>query len=232
MEKAPHSPIRTAKAEKTRELIYSTALDLFARKGYSDTTLRDIAKEANVSLGLTYRYFESKEELLLELYSRLSEECAQEVRSLPSGPLASRFTAAITGTMDRLQPHRDALGSLFAVGLTANSEMAVLGDRAASVRRRMWDLFREVVSGSSDAPKDAQCEQLATLLYAAHLLIVLFWLQDKSEGQTRSRHLLAFLQKMLKRLRTAMRVPGVGGLLKELSGIIGPMFGPPTETFG
>ena len=47
----------TPKAQQTRELILETALALFASQCYQDTTLRDIAARADVSLGLTYRYF-------------------------------------------------------------------------------------------------------------------------------------------------------------------------------
>ncbi len=217
---------KTSKAQNTKERIYNTALNLFAQKGYAETTLRDIAKESGVSLGLAYRYFASKEELLLELYNRLTEDCAAEIKALPRGPMGVRFAEAMNGTIQRLQPYRDTLGSLFAVGLTAKSEMAVLGDRASDVRSRMWRLFYEVVEGSSDAPKEKQREQMATLLYSAHLLIILFWLQDRSEEQAKTQQLLAFAQKLFKRLRTAMKLPAFGGLVKELSEVLAPMFGP------
>lgn len=220
-------PKKTSKAQNTKERIYTAALKLFAEKGYGETTLREIAKESGVSLGLAYRYFASKEELLLELYNRLTEGCAAEVAALPRGPMGVRFANAMNGTINRLQPHRDTLGSLFAVGLTAKSEMAVLGDRASVVRLRMWRLFFEVVAGSSDAPREKQREQMATLLYSAHLLIVLFWLQDRSKDQVKTQQLLAFTQKVFRRFRTAMKLPVFGGLVKELSEVLAPMFGPP-----
>src|SRR5215468_10212410 len=58
----------TRKAVLTRQRIVETALRLFAAKGYEQTTMRDIAKETGCALGLAYRYFASKEELVLELY--------------------------------------------------------------------------------------------------------------------------------------------------------------------
>lgn len=51
---------------KTR-LIKTTALELFALSGYENTSISKIAKEASISKGLLYNYFDSKEELLKEI---------------------------------------------------------------------------------------------------------------------------------------------------------------------
>lgn len=64
------------KREKSKKLLVETALSLFSEKGYEATSIRNIASEAGVSLGLMYNYFNSKEELLLEIF-RLSNEDIQ-----------------------------------------------------------------------------------------------------------------------------------------------------------
>ncbi len=53
-----------------RELIMNVSLKLFAAKGYHSTSVSQIAKAAKISQGLLYRYFKSKEELLLELFKQ------------------------------------------------------------------------------------------------------------------------------------------------------------------
>src|SRR5687767_7188220 len=87
--------VLTPKGERTRELILDTALGLFVEKGYDATTMRDIAAAADCSLGLTYRYFARKEDLVLSLYRRLAQELEAEVRALPAAPLANRFEQAM-----------------------------------------------------------------------------------------------------------------------------------------
>ncbi len=67
---------------------------------------------------------------------------------------------------------------------------------------------------------------MTTLLYAAHLLFVLFWLQDRSAEQAKTRELLGFAQEMLGRLRPVLGLPLVAKPLTRLTEIIGPMFGP------
>jgi len=218
---------QTPKAQKTREHILETALGLFASKGYDETTMRDIAAAADCSLGLAYRYFSRKEEMVLELYEQCARELEEEVGRLPPGPLAKRFVQAIEADLRRLTQHRVTMGALFSAGLAPNSEVAVLGERAAGIRARVWGIFRTVISGATDAPKPAQAAQLTTLFYAAHLLIVLFWLQDQSAGQEKTRELLVFAREIIGRLRPVLGLPPVAKPLARLAGIVGPMFGPP-----
>ena len=45
------------------ETIFTSAMDLFRKNGYSNTNVRQIAEQANLSLGLVNHYFESKRNL-------------------------------------------------------------------------------------------------------------------------------------------------------------------------
>ena len=50
--------------EEKRRLILDAAVRVFAREGYHDARVGDIAKEAGVAYGLVYHYFTSKEAVL------------------------------------------------------------------------------------------------------------------------------------------------------------------------
>lgn len=56
--------------DERHEHILRSAAHVFARKGLIATTISDIAAEANVSHGLTYHYFASKEEIFRQLIAR------------------------------------------------------------------------------------------------------------------------------------------------------------------
>ncbi|HIW80327.1 MAG TPA: TetR/AcrR family transcriptional regulator [Candidatus Acetatifactor stercoripullorum] len=58
---------RKEQKERRRQEIIYTALELFVSKGYAATKITDIAKRANISRGLMFHYFESKENLYEEL---------------------------------------------------------------------------------------------------------------------------------------------------------------------
>ncbi|MBR7090735.1 MAG: TetR/AcrR family transcriptional regulator [Lachnospiraceae bacterium] len=58
---------RKEQKEERRQAILMTALTLFVERGYYDTKIADIAAAVPMSTGLMFHYFESKEDLLLEL---------------------------------------------------------------------------------------------------------------------------------------------------------------------
>lgn len=56
--------------EQSKNLIVVTAMRLFVQFGYDTTSIRMIAREAGISLGLMYNYFSGKEALLREIFIR------------------------------------------------------------------------------------------------------------------------------------------------------------------
>jgi AcrR family transcriptional regulator len=51
-----------------RSAVFDAALALFAQRGFHGTSVPDIARRAKVGAGTIYRYFDSKEALVNELY--------------------------------------------------------------------------------------------------------------------------------------------------------------------
>ena len=217
---------RTPKGEQTRQRILETALALFAARGYQATTLRDIAAEAGCSLGLTYRYLARKEDLVLALYEQLAVQLEEEVRTLPPASLAERVEQAMRADIARIAPFRAAFAALFGVALEPESDVAVLGERVSAIRGRIWRVFQTVVRGATDAPRERQANELATVLYGAHLALVLFWLQDRTPGQRATDELLVLARDLLTRLRPFLRLPFVSRTLSRLANITAPLFGP------
>jgi AcrR family transcriptional regulator len=56
--------LRERKKQQTRDRIARVALELFAQRGYDETTLADIAEAADVSPRTIFAYYESKEDIL------------------------------------------------------------------------------------------------------------------------------------------------------------------------
>lgn len=65
-----------------RNVIVSTAVNLFCQKGISNVTLSNIAKKSRVSDNTIYRYFGNKENLVLESFLTMWDNIMSDVRSI------------------------------------------------------------------------------------------------------------------------------------------------------
>jgi len=58
-----------------KQEILNQAMILFTSQGYEKTSMRDIARSLNISLGLCYRYFDSKQILFEEAMNAYVDQC-------------------------------------------------------------------------------------------------------------------------------------------------------------
>jgi len=61
----PASDRRQRRSAETRERLFRSALELFAQKGFAETTVEDITEAADVGKGTFFNYFPSKDHILL-----------------------------------------------------------------------------------------------------------------------------------------------------------------------
>ena len=218
----PSGRALTPKARRTRGRILEAALMLFADRGYEATTMRDVAWEAEVSLGLAYRYFSSKEEFALALYMRLAEESEEWARDgLAGGTVAERFERAMVAKLNQVSPHRDPLAALLSRALDPNSPISALGEGTAAVREKMGGVFLEVAQGASDAPAEKHARELGNVLYALHLAILLYWFHDRTPEARATRELVGSARETLRYLRPVLRLPPMSRVLSRLAGALG-----------
>jgi TetR/AcrR family fatty acid metabolism transcriptional regulator len=62
------SPTQAPQADKRRQIL-DAAVRVFARQGFNNCRVSDIADEAGVAYGLVYHYFKSKDEVLNQLFT-------------------------------------------------------------------------------------------------------------------------------------------------------------------
>ena len=196
----------TKQGAAARKRLFKIAIKLIGARGYEATTLRDIAKKANVSAGLLYRYFPSKRAVVLALYEDLSAEYATRAAQMHDGTWGARFLFALRQSLEVLAPQREALAALTAV-LIGDADDGLFAPATAFSRRRVQAVFQDAVRGAIDAPDDEDAAALGRLLYVAHLAIILWWLLDKSPAQLATTELLALLAGMLPFAGLVLRLP-------------------------
>ena len=199
---------QTAQGQAARDRLYGIAMDLIATRGYEATTLRDIARKAGVSVGLLYRYFPSKQAVVIALYDELSADYARHAANMPDGRWRDRFLFALTASVDVLKPHKMALRALTPV-LVGDPEEGIFAASTSFSRMRVQRVFEAAVTGATDAPKQALAEALGRLLYLVHLSVLLWWLLDKTANQRATTTLVSLTRKLLPTAAMALLVPGV-----------------------
>ena len=234
-------PGQTPQGAAAKRRLYDVAISRMATHGYQLTTLRDVAKDAGVSVSLLYRYFPNKRAVIFALYDELSADYVTRAAAMPRGTWRDRGLFALESSLDVLAPHRLTLRGLIPV-LVGDPEEGLFGEHAAFSRLRVQGVFERAVVEASDAPSGPLAEAVGRLLYLVHLAVLMWWLLDKSPKQRATTALVALLKGMLPSAAMTLRLPfvrrfvaAVDGLVREAligeaagaAGWSGPMTAPP-----
>ncbi len=180
------------KGEQTRAAILNTALEMFAERGYEETTMRAIAEKAGVALGNTYYYFRSKEHLVQAFYDRLHEQhratCLLILQKEKT--LQGRLRAVLRQILDNAAPYHQFSGVLFRTAADPGSPLNPFSPESEAVRQESIAWFAEIIKGTkTKIPADLEAE-LPTLLWLYHMGLTLFWIHDRSPQQSKSYRLM------------------------------------------
>jgi AcrR family transcriptional regulator len=176
-----------ADSEETRRQILDTALALFRERGFEETTIRDIAARAGLSLGAAYYYFKSKEAIVGAYYDYVQQEHALRARAdfARGGDLRSRLRTALHTKIDIMEEDRRLLRALFRYGGDPEHALSWFGPATEVQRRLSVDVFADAIAGER-FPEDVR-EAAPTLLWTLHMGLLLYFLYDGSPQQRRTR---------------------------------------------
>ncbi len=101
----------TALASERREHLVRLAAELFAKKGFQATTVREIADEAGILSGSLYHHFDSKESIVDEVLSSFFDELLSANRAVvdEGGDPREILSALVRIAFGTLEPHRAAI---------------------------------------------------------------------------------------------------------------------------
>ncbi len=83
------------KSDRTRQRLSAAAIAAMTERGYQGVTIRDICERAGMSIGSFYRYFDTKSDVLREMYETGDELMQHEDAALQSRPWRERIAAFI-----------------------------------------------------------------------------------------------------------------------------------------
>jgi AcrR family transcriptional regulator len=206
-----------AKSDDTRAKISEAAIESFRERGYDQTTIRLIADRVDISVGNAYYYFPTKNHLVQELYVRVQSEHLERARAAFVGEtdIAKRLEIALLAGLDSTAPYHPTAPEFLAAAIPPTSAVSPFGTDAAESRALAIQVFHEVVDGSTNAiPADLK-RQLPELLWLAYMGLTLYWVYDKSPGQTKTRALATGASKLFGTVLPLTRLPFARGPLNQ-----------------
>lgn len=156
-----------------RGQIVAAAATVLGRDGYASTTLKQVAREAGIAPGLLHYYFQTKEELLVEVVSTMDEEMREEWRAALEGiadPL-ERMTAGFDLAVELCAKKPEFFRMLFDLYAAGQANPAIEARARELTENFISEIRKEVETISSvmpaPLPADETVYDLPTVLAAA-----------------------------------------------------------------
>lgn len=157
--------------------IVDTAIDLAEKGGFEAVRLRDVAAEADVALGTLYRYFRSKEDLLIAALTSEVEglEARLQARPMPGDTPLERvdsfFRAATRGLMRRPRLARAILRAAASGDHELAEKVAAFHSRVSAMILAAMHGSLSAETGDADAAKHpaATADELAVAALLQHI---------------------------------------------------------------
>lgn len=168
------------KDNEKRKRILESAIKVFAKTGYSDARIQDVAKEAGVSHGTVYIYFENKDTLFMSIFQEILGELIQYISSeiQKEKNAEKKIRRIISMQLDIIEENPD-LTKLILIEFPRSGNF--LSDSNTGVISRYIDLISDVLrQGISEGifSVELRTEIVATMIYAGIQGIATRWILD------------------------------------------------------
>jgi AcrR family transcriptional regulator len=157
-----------------RRRVLDATLALAADGGFDAVQMRDVAAAADVALGTVYRYFASKERLLLEAMAEQQADLRSYLHSHPPGEptAAARVTAVLARSNRSLRKYPDVTAAMVRAFGSAAVENADVVRRVTEI---MTDIITSAIQGSERHQATARELRVARILMQVWLSSLNGW---------------------------------------------------------
>jgi len=154
--------------DNVKEKIYKTAIEEFYKKGFLKARMQDIAKKAGISVGLTYSYYNNKEDLFAAIVEPIYKEIIQSIeqeeeRDSEIGDPSNLFEQELIFILRLLREKRE-----FFLILIDRSK----GTRFEKAKEQIIDVTKEHIKRQLSTKVNSQLYKINEVFY--HILAINF----------------------------------------------------------
>lgn len=177
--------MRVSKQKKaeTRQKLVQAAIDLFSEQGFENTTMKAIARKAEVGDATIYKYFASKDKLVLAFYQLRAEQTIEKLWEIDTEDydLHEQLQLLIDLYLESLLPDREFVIDSAKKVLSAQSFMT---SETPPIRQE----FSGVINQFLDQAE--ACDEIPYFHYRGMIVgmineylmgVLLYWLKDESD---------------------------------------------------
>jgi AcrR family transcriptional regulator len=170
----PELGLRERKKQKTRQLIADKARELFARDGFENVSVAEIARMAEVSETTVFNYFPTKEDLVYHGLEAFEEQLLQAVRDrLPGEGVLQAFGRFIMQPRGLLAASDPASASALQSASRVIASSPALIAREQQIHARYADSLAALLAEDTGAdPSDLTPQVVANTLIGVHRALI------------------------------------------------------------
>lgn len=172
------STLAKNQAARRRRMMQS-ALELAAEGGFDAVQMRDVAARADVALGTLYRYFPSKEALLVSVLNEDVEQLATALAARPpKGDSPAERVSKVLSTAIKLHPERDVIAALVKALASGRPEVS---DLVREVNETMTSIIVRAMHEGEPAEAERRAARILQQVWIASLLGWIGGVHDRAQ---------------------------------------------------
>ncbi|MGW1339806.1 TetR/AcrR family transcriptional regulator [Kribbella sp. NPDC002412] len=178
--------LRELKRERTRRLIADKAFELFTDHGFGRTTVEQIAAAAEVGPSTLYRYFPTKETLVLEFVEDCLLGAVAWLREQPEVDLPDGLQSVIERVLEQLDSNPDRVRAVFDLAAQTASVSAHLNETIWRFRNELTDELVRRLPG--DDPQSVEFTAALSAGIAMNIIetVVRLWVDNPGTTEVRT----------------------------------------------
>ncbi|GMQ79612.1 MAG: hypothetical protein BMS9Abin03_038 [Thermodesulfobacteriota bacterium] len=190
------SGLREIKKKKTRRAIMNAAIKLFSEKGFKNTSVDELAREAGVGKSTIYGYFHTKNEIFLAFCEDQIDFVFSDLdkKRDPDAPLKEQLLTLFMGQFRYVTKNYD-FGRILAREMIFPKELTI--EKSNDISERYLNALGEILTRAisrNELRNDLELLYISGHFYALYIIVLSAWYERRFQSE---QEIEQALQKLL-----------------------------------
>lgn len=199
--------IRETKKKKTRQAILHSAANLFRKKGFEETSIEELARVVGIGKGTIYGYFQTKSDILKELWENKLERLHEELTTNADKriPVSQQMVRIYLSEFNQITQSRE-FSRLFMQQTTIPRDVHVEKHLASEDKysKLIFTLLKKAQE-RGELRKDIDPFYITNHFYGLYLLLISAWFNGRVKTEEAETVLQTLFRQAMEGLQPLIR---------------------------